>query len=230
MCCPWAIVFNENEDPQYPTEDFAGAKLWSIILRQKTRKKMVQRMRQTTVFHVSYDEFVCSLLEFCFLMYNRTHITLNEAFRNWPFTLIFAWIKFHQGWFIIEGPGQARATADVPGWNRPIMLRLQMHWSETGTERSTHTGLVMVVDNQPTILPPPETEKLQDNSGAQKHMVVGDTSSRRKISYVSYWAVSTQIHMQICKFLADASNVCHYICLTYIIIHLSKVSNPKRYS
>ncbi len=27
ICCPWAIVFNENEDPQYPAEDSAGAKL-----------------------------------------------------------------------------------------------------------------------------------------------------------------------------------------------------------
>ncbi len=46
--------------PQYPAEDSAGAKLWSIILRQRARKKMVQRMRQTTVFQVVWLFFLLS--------------------------------------------------------------------------------------------------------------------------------------------------------------------------
>lgn len=47
ICCPWAIVFNENEDPQNPTEISAGARLCSIILRQKERKWQGERGKET---------------------------------------------------------------------------------------------------------------------------------------------------------------------------------------
>lgn len=61
----------------------------------------------------------------------------------------------------------------MPARNQPIMLRLQLYRSETAKERSTHTRPVIVADNQPARVPPPEIEKLQDDRTAQIHMALG---------------------------------------------------------
>lgn len=66
-------------------------------------------------------------------------------------------------------PARAEPQADVPEWNRPIMLRLQLYWSENGKKRSTHTRPLMLADNQPDS----ENGETEDDERVQNHMAEG---------------------------------------------------------